>query len=185
MYLTGSYPQSKPSSECNAGCQIHLFGNRATSGASRFTFWRAPDSWDWKLKLGPHVLFDLPEPCIMRLHVCVWVSVCIWWKRWSCGSHGGSGLSLSPCVSPGRPLCSWERHCSISDSILGVWQSNTESSDARPTRGHPRAKDRWGRYQPRSKECCFAVRNSLRFMTQPPVLQKEAAPWQRKLLVLF
>lgn len=32
-------------------------------------------------------------------------------------------LQLSPRVSPGRPLCSWESHGSISNSILGVWQS--------------------------------------------------------------
>lgn len=164
-------PTQGSSSETNTGCQIqlcnrtfHCGGNGAAFSLSSFRFWGAPDSWDWTLTWPTcHVWLVWTLSASVCGCVCVWVSVCAWWKWWSGISHGGSGLSRPAA----RPLCvpgeasvfmgKSQLHFRRHSRGLYACVGNTENSNTRLTWGHPSAKHRRGHSQPCSEECCFAV----------------------------
>lgn len=117
--------------------------------------------------------------CICVNYVCFWVSVCMWWKGHGVVSHSGSGSLQLHCVSLGRPLCSWENHGSISDSILRVWQSAAVWVTLRTAtpnwHGAPQGQTLLGcDTSPAWKNAVFlspSVRNACRFMKQLPVCE--------------
>lgn len=92
------------------------------------------------------------NPRLTRLNCVGWKAKCM--CVFACGggggvvSHGGSGLSRPHCVSPERPLRSWEVTAPFQTAFgglsMGVRQSAVTPRTATP-------------YQPCSEECCSAV----------------------------